>query len=117
ASVVGVVEELDAHAWRVVMSVDVVDPRRAEARPLPTIELTAIGDDLIGEAAARIVSALLSGSAERTTIEWEDAGEWDAVARARMDEGDVAGALAALEASLPRAKAAAVDAETLAALH
>ncbi len=34
-----------------------------------------------------------------------------------MGRGDVAGALAALEAALPRAKAAAVDAATLGALH
>lgn len=91
-----------------------------ESVSLPAVDVVASPvplDALLAEAAARIGVALLPGPSVETTVEWEDADDWDVLAREHMGRGDVAGALAALEVALPRAKAAAVDAATLGALH
>lgn len=119
-AIVGAIDALDADAGRVVVRAHVMDLGGQVVMALAPIEVTTSPmplDDLLAETAARLGAALLPGPAAPTTVEWEDAGEWDAAARARMERGDVHGALAALEAALPRAKAAAVDAETLGALH
>jgi hypothetical protein len=82
------------------------------------VETTPLSEqELIARAADALTLALTPGPPERIEVEWEGAGAWDADAQERMAAGDVAGALASLEGALGRARASAVDAETLAALH
>jgi hypothetical protein len=72
---------------------------------------------LLAEAGARVAGALLPGPDARVEVEWESAAPWDELAQEHMAAEDVASALGALEDGLRRAKAAAVDVETLASLH
>ncbi len=118
-TVLGAIDALDVDGGRAMVRAQVVDAR-GEVVAMTPIEVTVSPvplDDLLAEVAARIASALLPGPTADVTVEWEDAAPFDAEAREHMGRGDVGAARAALEGALRRAKAAAVDAATLGALH
>ncbi|MCO5169394.1 MAG: hypothetical protein M9894_23875 [Planctomycetes bacterium] len=119
-TVQGWIEGLEADGGRMAVRLQVARPREGTVA-LPQVVVVAPRgtslEDRIADAAARIAAALLPGPSALETVEWERAGDWDRPARRHMAAGDVPAALAALEDALARATAAAVDAETLAALH
>lgn len=117
--VFGVIDSLDVDAGLLSARLHVVGSDGVTAlAPIEHVAAPAPLEDLVAAVAARIVAALVPATqTTSSTVEWEDAGEWDVAARAHLAQGRVEAALAALEEALRRAKAAAVDAGTLAALH
>lgn len=118
ATVMGFIDGYEPEQGRISVRLQVM--RSGVLVTVPAVEVVGGprgASALLAEAGARVVSALLPGPDARVEVEWESAAPWDEAAQEHMAGENVAAALSALEDGLRRAKAAAVDVETLASLH
>lgn len=118
ATVMGWIENYEPEQGRISVRLQVM--RSGVLVTVPAVEVVGGprgASPLLAEAGARVASALLPGPDARVEVEWESAPPWDELAQEHMAAENVAYALSALEDGLRRAKAAAVDVETLASLH